>query len=94
MYKLIVTSAAKDDMSNSSDWYNEQKKGLGRDFLKEVFTTIGYIEENPLHYSIRFSGKFHFAKTNRFPFLIVYEIFENAIVINGVFHTSRNPERF
>jgi plasmid stabilization system protein ParE len=94
MYNLIISEAAKDDMKESSEWYEEQKTGLSKQFLKEVFLKLQYIENNPLLYSIRFSGKFHFAKVSRFPFLIVYEIFEGSVIINAVFHTSKNPQNF
>ena len=66
---------------------------MGEEFLQEVFKTFQYIEQNPFLYAIRFSGKFRFAKVNRFPFLVVYELFENEIVVNSVFHTHLNPNR-
>jgi len=94
MYTIKISEAALEDISDSVKWYNEQLEDLGADFTKQVFTTLTLVETNPLHYSIRFSGKFHFAKITRFPFLIVYEIVEDIIIINAVFHTSRNPSKF
>jgi plasmid stabilization system protein ParE len=94
MYDVKISDAARNDIYDSSLWYNEQKQGLGTEFQREVFNTLKYIRKDPLIYSIRFSGKFHFAKANRFPFLIVYEITEDLIIINAVFHTSRNPAKF
>ncbi len=94
MYSVKISEAARNDIYNSSVWYNEQLDGLGKDFIKEVFAALTHIEKTPLHYPVRFSEKFRFAKTNRFPFLIVYEIVDQVIIINSVFHTSRNPSKF
>jgi hypothetical protein len=62
MYLVKISEAARNDIYNSSLWYNEQLDGLGDDFTKEVFASLKRIEKTPLHYQIRFSGKFHFAK--------------------------------
>lgn len=94
MHTIKISQAALKDISDSVKWYNEQLEGLGDDFTKQVFITLALIESNPLHYSIRFSGRFHFAKTTRFPFMMVYEIVDDVIIINAVFHTSRNPSKF
>ena len=93
MYQFGVSEAARNDMDSACKWYNEQQDGLGKEFLQEVFKTFQYIEQNPFLYAIRFSGQFRFAKVNRFPFLVVYEVFEKEIVINSVFHTHLNPNR-
>lgn len=94
MFKLQVSSAARNDIAESVLWYNNQQEGLGNEFLREVFSSLNHISENPFLFSIRFSGKFRFSKTDRFPFLIVYEIIDKSVFINAVFHTSRNPSRF
>jgi len=94
MYDLRISEAARIDLQESSFWYDEQKAGLGKEFQTEVFTTLKYIQRTPLIYAIRFSGKFHFAKVNRFPFLIVYEIENSVVIINAIFHTSKKPGNF
>jgi hypothetical protein len=93
MYQFGVSEAAWNDMDSSCKWYNDQQDGLGKEFLQEVFKTFQYIEKNPLLYAVRFSGQFRFAKVNRFPFLVVYEVLDKEIVINSVFHTYLNPNR-
>ena len=45
-------------------------------------------------YEERFLKKFRFTRVNNFPFLVVYKIKNDLVVINAVFHTSRNPKRF
>lgn len=81
-------------MQKSSDWYNEQQLGIGERFLAEVVHTFRLIEANPLHYQQRFSKQFRFAKVNDFPYVIVFKVKKQLVVVNAVFHTSRNPKKF
>ncbi len=91
MYKLEISWAARNDLADSVLWYNEQQKDLGTQFLEEVFEQLAHITYNPSLFPVRFSGKFRVGRLNRFPFIIVYEIVAESIIINAVFHTSRNP---
>jgi len=94
MYQLQVLRKAREDMQKSADWYDEQQAGVGDRFLLEVISTFRLIETNPLHYQERFSKKFRFAKVHDFPFVVVFKIKKELVVVNSVFHTSRNPKKF
>lgn len=94
MYHLQVLRKAREDMQKSAEWYEEQQAGLGDRFLLKVISTFRSIENNPLHYQERFSKKFRLAKVHDFPFVIVFKIKKQLVVVNSVFHTSRNPKRF
>jgi toxin ParE1/3/4 len=71
-----------------------KQTGVGERFLLEVIATFSLIEASPLHYEEKFSKKFRFAKVNDFPFVVVFKIKKQMVVVNSVFHTSRNPKRF
>jgi len=94
IYRLQVLRNATEDMQKSADWYNEQQSGLGKRFLLAVVDTFNLIEANPLHYEEKFSKQFRFARVAVFPFVVVFKIKEDRVVINAVFHTSRNPKKF
>ncbi|HEY5327948.1 MAG TPA: type II toxin-antitoxin system RelE/ParE family toxin [Mucilaginibacter sp.] len=94
MYQLQVLRKAREDMQKSADWYDEQQAGVGDRFLREVISTFQLIETNPLHYQERFSKKFRFANVYDFPFVVVFKIKKQLVIVNSVFHTSRNPKRF
>ena len=94
MYQLQVLQKAREDMQKSADWYNEQQSGLGQRFLLHVVNTFRLIEANPLHYEEKFSKQFRFARVAIFPFVVVFKIKEDRVVVNAVFHTSRNPKKF
>jgi plasmid stabilization system protein ParE len=94
MYQLQVLRKAREDMQKSADWYNEQQPQLGDRFLSEVIRTFRLIENNPLHYEQKFSKQFRFAMLNIFPYLVVFKIKNQLVIVNAVFHTSRNPKKF
>ena len=94
MCQLLVLRKAREDMQKSAAWYNEQQAGVGDRFLLEVVNTFRLIETNPLQYQERFSKKFRFANVHGFPFVVVFRIKKELVVVNAVFHTSRNPKRF
>jgi hypothetical protein len=94
VHQLQVLRKARGDMKKSADWYNEQQTGVGERFLLQVVSTFRLIETNPLHYEEKFSKKFRFAKVADFPFVVVFKVKKQLVVVNSVFHTSRNPKRF
>jgi hypothetical protein len=94
MYQLQVLQKAREDMQKSADWYNEQQSGLGDRFLLHVIGIFRLIEANPLHYEEKFSKKFRFAQVAVFPYVVVFKIKKQLVIVNAVFHTSRNPKRF
>jgi toxin ParE1/3/4 len=49
--KIIIRPEAEADMAEQFDWYEGRKKGLGYDFLAEIRSVLGQIEENPLRHA-------------------------------------------
>lgn len=94
MYQLQVLEKAREDMRRAADWYNKQQSGVGDRFLVEVVRAFRLIEASPLHYEEKYSKKFRFARVNDFPYLIVFKVKKELVVVNAVFHTSRNPKKF
>lgn len=95
MYKTKILPLAKVDISEAATWYNDQQKGLGKRFTKEVRSKILFLSQNPMSSSIRYD-EVRCAVLSIFPFMIHYFIEEanKTIVIVTVSHTSLNPERW
>jgi plasmid stabilization system protein ParE len=89
-YELVFKEEADQEITESFIWYEKQQLGLGELFLSEIDKSISLILSNPYQYAIRHNNKRVVIK--RFPFLIIYEIIENEIVIYAVFHSSRDPK--
>jgi plasmid stabilization system protein ParE len=94
MYRLRVLERARKDMRQSAEWYDSQQSGLGEKFLREVVATFRSIQTSPLHYEVKFSKKFRFAQVHVFPFVVIFKIKGDEVVVNSVFHTSRNNRRY
>lgn len=86
LLKPIAVQMAKE----AYDWYEEQKIGLGDLFLNELEKSYIKIEKNPFHYQKLKKSYRHFV-LDKFPYVLIFEITENEIIIFAVFHTSRNP---
>jgi ParE toxin of type II toxin-antitoxin system, parDE len=89
MYALIIKPAALLMVKESYEWYELQKKGLGDEFLSELDSLYNKIEKHPEHYG-KVEADFRQAVLKRFPFVVVFEIFNTEVVVFAVFHTKRN----
>jgi plasmid stabilization system protein ParE len=91
-YSLVIKEEAVAEIEDSYYYYEEQLPGLGELFKKFLDKTFNSIRKNP-HGFNEISQNRRQAVIKKFPFVIIYEIFENTIVVFAVFHTSRNPEQ-
>lgn len=72
-------------------WYEEQREGLGAEFLAAV-------DEQLKYYISQFPENFHELHRNtrrallkRFPYGIYYRIYPDVIVVVACMHARRNP---
>lgn len=91
-YKLILKSNAHKELSEAIEYYQIKRKGLGLQFLKCVQNFFDRITKNPLHYPLK-SNNFREAYIQKFPYIIIYEVIENEIVVFSVFNTHQNPTK-
>lgn len=93
-FKIKFEPEAKEDVQSAIDWYNEQKKGLGKKFLKEVQKSVEALSKNPF-YQRRYENVFCLP-VKKYPFMIHFTIDtgNNTVVVRGVFHTSLNPDKW
>jgi plasmid stabilization system protein ParE len=90
-YNLIIRKRAEQHIADAYTWYEEQRIGLGEEFLLCIEASLNAISENPLllqekHKNIRC------IMTPRFPYGIFYFIDKSKVVVISVFHLSRNPK--
>jgi hypothetical protein len=76
MHILIIEPEAKLDIANAIHFYNQQRAGLGREFLQELTDLLTRVGENPRQYQAyrRHTRK---AVMSRFPYLLFYH-FDDA----------------
>lgn len=88
-YPLEIKEEAELEILEAYLYYEEKQKGLGEKFLAQVEKYINRICENPLFFSTKYSYRTAFIK--KFPFLIIYEFYQNTVIVYSVFNTYRKP---
>jgi len=92
-YLLRITAEADREYSESADWYEQQRKGLGLRFIEIVERKLAIITANPFRYPVR-KYNFREAPIRIFPYLIIYKAYtrKKEIAVYAIFHSSRNPK--
>lgn len=90
MYNILILPLAKQDISENAKWYENRKKGLGKQFVREIRIKMDIIRKNPKAFAIRYK-QIRTAVLNVFPYIIHYTVEEKrkTIVVLAVLHTSR-----
>ena len=91
-YKIEFRPLATIEIIEAYDWYELQREQLGLDFLNELDIFFERLLDNPKIYSY-YKKPVREGKINRFPYTVVYEIFDTTIVIYSVFMAKQNPEK-
>ncbi len=84
---------AERDLGAAAAWYEQQRVGLGHDFLDEVLSTFELVAEQPLKYPVVHRDTRR-ALMARFPFGIYFRVEQSQIVVVAVIHGSRHPRRW
>jgi plasmid stabilization system protein ParE len=90
-YNLKFHLLAREEVSDAYHYYENQKSGLGDEFLLALDEVFVLIVENPKLFQKDFD-KVRKALLKKFPFSIYYEVFEKRVFVYSIFHQSRNPE--
>jgi len=73
------------------DWYEQQQRGLGVEFLTYVTEVKERIQSFPEAREIVFEDARR-AIVPKFPYLVLYKVEPDRIVILAVFHSKRDPQ--
>jgi len=90
-YKLVLRPEVEGDIDHAYSWYEDQKEGLGEEFLSELVIYYKKLESTPTAFS-KIKKNYRQAALKRFPYVIVFEIIKTEVIIYAVFHASRNPK--
>ena len=90
MQQLIFRPAAAADVQEAYNWYEEQRMGLGDEFLSSMGSLVEQIRDNPLRYPVVYRDTRR-ALLRRFPYGLYYRLAGNLILVIACMHGSRNP---
>jgi plasmid stabilization system protein ParE len=88
--EIVFRLVANADIAEARDWYNEQKAGLGGEFLTAVDQELERIAVAPHTHAQQYRGV-RLARITRFPYIACYRIAADRIDVMAVVHTSRHP---
>jgi plasmid stabilization system protein ParE len=85
--------SAVEDLAEGYAWYEQQRPGLGDDFLAVVEQCLESIARHPRGNAIA-TKNVRRAVVRRFPYSIFYEATDHDIVVRAIFHNARKPSRW
>lgn len=91
--KLIFLEEAELELDDAIDYYNLEKPGLGDDFLLEVLSSLHRINQFPEAWH-PLSENTRRCQTRRFPYGIIYTVFDDCILIVAISNLHRKPNHW
>ncbi len=91
-YHVLLKPGAESDTEQAYNWYEEQRTGLGEEFLSELENIYSKLENLPTAYG-KLTRIYRRAHLKRFPYIVVYEIKRHDVIVYAVFHTSRKQRQ-
>lgn len=91
--ELIVAPEAGQDIADAYSWYEDQRGGLGEEFLSCVDACIEAICRLPEMHAV-IHENYRRGLVRRFPYAVFYEHGAGTVTVYGVFHASRDPNKW
>jgi plasmid stabilization system protein ParE len=90
---VTFTPEADDDSYQGYAWYEGRRIGLGREFITAVDACLQSISRNPKLYQTIYKD-YRRAVVRRFPFSVIYEETDSAIIIYAIFGGRQDPNKW
>ena len=91
--RLAFLPEAEAELDEAISWYARQKKGLGKRFAKDVKARLKAIQKTPKMHAVVLDDV-RKATMQDFPYIILYVVTSDEIVVVAVFHTKRDPDEW
>jgi toxin ParE1/3/4 len=94
-YQLVVRPEVDADLLEAEAWYEQQRAGLGNEFLRAVRAEMARIPRGPLLYRVRQRRRqVRWIYPRRFPYRIVFRVIGDTVVIYAVLHAARHDREW
>ena len=91
MYILEIKEEANLEIIDAYLYYESKQLGLGETFLEQLELYFKRITENPKHFEVK--NNYRETYIRKFPYLIIFRIEEEKVIVYSVFNTSQNPKK-
>jgi len=89
----IFRPAAAADVEEAYRWYEDQRAGLGEEFLAAVSTGVEFLARYPEGFPVVYRQTRR-ANLHRFPYSLFYRIVDDQIIVVACMHGRRHPRRW
>jgi plasmid stabilization system protein ParE len=87
---LVFRSEARTEFDSAADWYEQQRPGLGVEFVGKVHIVLDQIQQMPALFPVVYRDVRQ-TIVRRFPYSVLYRVESDQILIVAVFHSRRDP---
>lgn len=91
--KIKFLSQPQKELAEAIDFYEQQLPGLGPLFSKEIFEAIELIRLYPNGWKL-ITRQTHKCPLHKFPYMILYGIINNTIIISAIAHQHQHPDTY
>lgn len=91
-WDLHVRPEAERDLDAARDWYEQQRAGLGSEFLDEFAAAMRALELDPEREHLYYRN-FRRVLFRRFPYKLFYQIIGERIIVFRVLHAKQDHPR-
>lgn len=92
-YRLRIRPEAREEVRAAAAWYEGQRPGLGREFLRVFRAATDPLRANPFAYQA-VAEDARRVLLGRFPFAVFYAVHSPEVVILACLHQARDPEEW
>jgi plasmid stabilization system protein ParE len=91
VYPVIFTPAARAELVDAQDWYENEVPGLGRRFRAAVDAVVQSMSLNPRQFPVVYKS-IRRALLRRFPYALMFVVeTDETLTVIACFHGSRDP---
>lgn len=91
-WNVSLRQAAELDLAQACAWYDQQRLGLGDEFLAGLAETLIRLEKAPELHPVYYRG-FRRILARRFPYKVFYRIERESVIVFRILHVARDHAR-
>jgi toxin ParE1/3/4 len=91
-WRVVIRPQAEADLREARNWYENQRVGLGEQFVAQTGTTIQRLLQDPELHPDYYRG-FRRIMMRRFPYKLFYRLEGNQIIVFRILHARRDHPR-
>lgn len=91
-FTLIIPEIVEAEIDEAATYYNKKQEGLGNGLYQDLIETLSFVEKNPFTFQ-KTQKDYRQALLNRFPYLIIYKVYENKILFFKFVNAKKHPTK-